>query len=292
MEEEDNSQSIFNQIAQYLTSIGLGNLFSIEDGKPSGWLWDQIQNGVEDVQSLLFALEQTPEFKDRFGVIFDMRDLQNKGIVTYVPNVSEVLAYEKQYVQLMTAAGVPAWFYDSYSDAHDAMRSNLSVEQVKERIDRGFGVMQEMPAEVRSAFNDLYGAEADGALLAAVLDPTKTLAQIDKAIRSAQIAGFGKRNGLEITNEQVFRYSDMPMSGAQVLQGIQAAAQLAPMTVEAMGERGLDLTTEEALSAGLGNNATDQALFEARASRRRAEQSTITGGALVGQSGVSGAAKV
>lgn len=284
--------SLFNQLASFLSSIGLGGLFSLANGKPSGWLWEQIQKGVATRDELTFALEQTPEFQTRFKVIFDMRAQAAGGAATYVPTASEVLAYEKEYTQAMVAAGVPSWFYDSYEDAHKAMRSNLSVTQIEERIQRGFGIMQQMPTEVRSAFEELYGGQADGALLAAVLDPQKTLAEIDKAVRSSQIAGFGRRAGLEISGEQALRFANAPLSLQEVEQGVQEAARLMPLTEETFGEAGSDINRDVALSAGLGQQAQDQALLEQRLIRRQLGQRTTAGGAVAGQSGITGAGVV
>jgi len=287
-----DNESLFNQLAGFLNSIGLSGLFQVVNGKPAGWLWDQIKKGVETQDELTFALEQTPQFQSRFKVIFDMRAQAVNGQATYVPTAQDVLNYEKEYAQTMVAAGVPSWFYDSYEDAHNAMRSNLSVTQVEERVQRGFGIMQEMPVEVRSAFEELYGAQADGALLAAVLDPEKTLAQIDRSVRASQIAGFGRRAGLDVTAEQAQRYSQAPLSLEEVERGVQQAAQFKPLTEEAIGEGAQDLTQETALAAGLANQAVDQQLLEARLTRRQLGQRTVGGGAIGTQGGIAGAATI
>lgn len=286
-------EQIFQQLASYLKDIGLGSLFNVDSaGKPSGWLWDQIVGGVESQEQLLFALEQTPQFKQRFSVIFEMRDAATRGELNYVPNVADVLNYEREYVRAMTAAGVPSWFYDSVDDAHRAMRTNLSVTQVADRIQRGYTTMQEMPTEVRDAFAELYGDNAESVLLAAVLDPEKTLAEIDRSVRSSQIAGFGRRAGFDISAEQAQRYSQTPMTVDEIEAGVQRAAQYKPLTQETVGEAGLDINQEMALSAGFAESPTDEALFESRLTRRQLGQRTIGGGAIAGQSGVTGAGVV
>jgi len=287
-----DEMNTFDDLAAFLRSIGLGSLFMVVDGKPSGWLWEQIQNGIVTRDQLTLALESTPEFQQRFKVIFDMRDQAARGMATVVPTAEDVLEYEKNYVQTMIAAGVPSWFYDSVDDAHNAMRSNLSVTQIEERVERGFGVMQEMPTEVRSAFEELYGGQADGALLAAVLNPEKTLAEIDRAVRASQIAGFGRRAGLDVTADQAQRFSQTTLTLSEIEQGVQEAARLQPLTQETVGEGGLDLTQEVALSAGLLDTAPDQAILEARLTRRQLGQRTIGGGAIAGQSGIAGAGVV
>lgn len=283
-------EQIFGQLAAYLNDIGLGSLFTIDSqGKPSGWLWEQIVSGVDTEEQLLFALEQTPEFQQRFKVIFDMRNAATRGELSYVPTVADVLNYEREYVREMTAAGVPSWFYDSVDDAHNAMRSNLSVTQVADRIERGYTTMREMPVEVRDAFRELYGQDSDSVLLAAVLDPEKTLAEIDRSVRASQISGFGRRAGLDISSEQALRFSTAPLTLQDVERGIQETARLMPLTQESFGESGIDLNEEVALSAGLGGRATDQQLLEQRLISRQLGQRTTAGGAVAGQSGISGA---
>jgi hypothetical protein len=285
------NEDLFGQLSSYLTSIGLGSLFTVIDGKPSGWLWDQIVNGRTTPEEVTFALEQTPEFRQRFQVIFDMRDKASRGELAYVPNVQDVLQYEKEYVQTMVAAGVPSWFYDSVDDAHNAMRSNLSMTQVADRVNRGYGVMQTMPAEVRSAFQELYGNDAEGALLAAVLDPEKTLSEIDRSVRAAQISGFGRRAGVDVSGEQALRFANIPLSEAQIQAGIQETARLQPLTEAQMGEADT-INRETALAAGLGNQAVDQGVLENRLLTRRLGQQVSGGGAISGQSGISGAGVV
>lgn len=288
---EDNAVS-FDILAGYLNSLGLGSLFRVVDGKPSGWLWEQVQAGINTREQLELMLEQTPEFQQRFKVMFDMRQAALSAGGGYSPTVQDVLNYEKEYFRTMAAAGVPSWFYDNLEDAHNAMRTNLEVAQIEERINRGYGVVQSMPQEVKDVFAEYYGGDADSVLLAAVLDPEKALRDIDRAARTAQIGGFGRRAGLDISQEQAMRYSEVPMSSAEIQQGIQATAAFRPLTEETLGEAATDLTSETALAAGLGGSERDQAALEARLTRRELGQRTTGGGAVMGQSGVSGATVV
>ena len=192
----------------------------------------------------------------------------------------------------MAAAGVPSWFYDNLDDAHNAMRTNLEVGQIEERINRGYGLVQSMPQEVKDVFAEYYGGDAESVLLAAVLDPEKALRDIDRAAQSAQIGGFGRRAGLDISQEQALRYGETPMTTAEIQSGIGRAAAYAPLTQETIGESGLDINQEMALSAGLGDSEVDKALMESRLTRRQLGQRTIGGGAIAGQSGVTGAGVV
>lgn len=292
MADDMSNDTIFDLLAGYLDSIGLGNLFKVVDGQPSGWLWEQVQNGINTREELNLLLEQTPEFQQRFQVMFEMRNEFTRTGRGYSPTVQDVLEYEKEYAQTMAAAGLPTWFYDSYEDAHSAMKTNLEVDQIKERIDRGYGLVMQMPKEVKDVFAEYYGGNAEQVLLAAVLDPEKALRDIDKTARAAQIGGFGRRSGLDISAEQAQRYAESPLTSTEIRTGITAAAAYAPLTQETLGEAGTDLNQEMALSAGLGGDERDQALFEQRLTRRQLGQRATAGGAVAGQSGITGASVV
>lgn len=282
-----NPNAVFQGLAGFLNSIGLGSLFQYTDGRPSGWLWEQIKSGIETQDELLFALEQTPEFRQRFSVIFRMREAN----APYVPTASQVLEYEQGFFQLMNNAGVPSWFYDSNDDAQRAMETGLAITQVEDRLQRGFLAMQRMPAEVKDVFAEYYGQSAENAMLAAILDPKKTLSEIDRSVRVGQIGGFGRRAGFEVARAQAERFGEVPMSEAEIRQGVQTAAEFRPLTVETFGER-QDLTDVTALEAGLGGSAVDRALLENRLRTRQVQQAGVGGGATISGTGVTGAGVV
>ena len=279
----------FATLAAYLSQLGLGSLFSVgADGTPSGWLYDQMINGNDSEAGILQSLEQTPVFQQRYKVIFDMRDRQAKGENVVVPTVSDVLKYESEYTQTMSAAGVPAWFYDSYTDAHDAIRRNLTTNQIADRITSSYAVVKSLPTEVKDMFQQFYGDSTDGALIAAVLDPEKTLAQLDKATRAAAIAGFGVKQNVAVSKQQAESYAELGRSVTQSQADIGQVASLKDLTTSTMGESGNQLSEDVAFQAGaMGDTAASKQL-EDRLLGRQLKQRDAGGGAFVGQSGTTG----
>jgi len=282
----------FAMLSQFLSSIGLGALFNVDaNGNPSGWLWNQIQEGTDSQERLLMALEQTPEFRQRFQIIFDLRDRAARGENVTVPSVSQVLQYEQQYKAVMSRAGVPSWFFDEFQDAHRAIQSNLTIDQVSERIENSYSVVSNMPKEVRDLFGEYFGDSSDAALVAAVLDPEKTLASLERATRMAVAGGFARRQGFELSATAAEEYSRLGRSVAQTEAEIAAAAQLIPLTEASMGEsrlaagEGSDVAFK---AAALGDSAI-QSELESRLTTRRAGQSQSAGGALTLQEGIVGA---
>ena len=281
--------SNFSELAAMLSSYGLSSLFSVSsDGTPSGWLYDQMINGNDSPVGIAQALEQTPIFKQRYKVIFDMRESANNGENVTVPSVQDVLAYETAYTQTMAAAGVPSWFYDSYTDAQDAIRRNLTVEQISNRIDASYGVVQGLPSEVRDMFRQFYGDATDGALVAAVLDPEKTLAQLDKATRAAAIAGFGAKQNVAVSKQQAEGYAELGKSIDQSRLDITQVASLGDLATSNIGESGNILASDVAFQAGaMGDTSATQQL-ENRLLGRQLKQRDAGGGAYVASAGTTG----
>jgi hypothetical protein len=279
----------FATLAAYLSQLGLGSLFSVAaDGTPSGWLYDQMINGNDSEAGILQSLEQTPVFQQRYKVIFDMRDRQAKGENVVVPTVSDVLKYESEYTQTMAQAGVPAWFYDSYTDAHDAIRRNLTTNQIADRITSSYAVVKSLPTEVKDMFQQFYGDSTDGALVAAVLDPEKTLAQLDKATRSAAIAGFGAKQNVAVSKQQAESYAELGRSVTQSQQDIGQVASLQGLTSSTFGESGQPISSDVAFEAGAMGNVEANKKLEDRLMGRQIQQRDSAGGAFVGQSGTTG----
>lgn len=279
----------FRSQASFLNSIGLGSLFSIDaNDTPSGWLYDQMIAGNDTQEGILASLETQPVFQARFKVIFDMRDRANKGENVTVPSVSQILDYENKYAQTMSQAGVPAWFYDSTDDAQNAMRSNLTVEQIQNRIDQSYGVVKALPDDVRKMFQAFYGDATDGALIAAVLDPQKTLQQLDKATRSAAIAGFGVSQGVVVSKQQAEAYADLNKSIQQSQSDIAQVSSLQDLATNSIGESGTTLATDVAFQAAAMGNADASNQLQNRLITRQAQQSSTGGSAVSGNSGISG----
>ena len=283
----------FQELASYLQDLGLGGLFSISaDGTPSGWLYEQMLNGVESEAGLALAIEGTPEFRQRYGVILDLRSRAAQGQNVTVPTVTEVQTYEQRYRQIMSAYNVPSWFYDSYEDAHNAIRNNLTPEQIQQRIETSYAIVQNMPQEVRDVFANFYGEMGtDQGLVAAILDPEKTTRELGRATRASYFGGLARRQQEFVTKQQAEMYADLNRSPDQAQQDVQQMASLRPLTETQMGENVLNQNTDLAFRAGaLGDVAAQQTIEDRLTTRKLGQQSTFGGAAGV-QSGLTGSGK-
>lgn len=280
----------FESLASYLTSLGLADLFTIDaNGNPGGFLYDQMVNGVETPGELQIALESNDLFKKRYKIIFDMRERANKGETVEVPTVNQVRDYEINYARTMAQFGVPAAFYDSFEDAHKAIATNLTVQQITNRIDNSYKIVQSMPQEVKDVFNEYYGEMAgEQGLLMAVLDPTKANAVLEKSTRAAAFGGFGRTQNLNISKTQAEQYASLNKDIAYAQSDAAKVAELKPLTSSTFGESGNAISEDAAFKAGaLGDTSATQEL-ENRLMGRQAQQRDTGGGAYVSTTGTSG----
>ena len=288
--EVDTDQSnSFRTLASFLSSIGLSDLFSYVNGRPSGWLWDQIVGGVTNVEELLIGLQQTDSFKQRFPII-DFQQQQNaQGIPTRVMTPSEVLTYESEVTNAFRRAGLPSWFYDNpVEDVQARIQSGLSPEAIVERVDTAYSYVVNAPVEVRQKFEEFYGvANSDAALAAYILDPEKTIASLEKAQRTAYTAGIGQQYQIPLSQQQAQTIAEMPLTEAGITQGLQDVAQQSGLYQESVGET-TDLTTETGVASVFGADVEATTALERRATQRQTVGQGSQGGAVLTQTGVIG----
>lgn len=282
------NEQIFRDLSAWLTQAGLGGLFSFQNGKPSGWLWQQIVHGNDNQDSLTVALEQTPVFKERYGVIVEMRARAAKGESVSVPTIAQVRQYEDTAASLMRQAGMPTWFYDSYKDTQKLMAKGISPAELEQRIGQGWEKVRNTDPAVREAFSQFYGVEqGDQALAAFVLDPSHTLSSLEKASRSAYTAGYGRNMGMTIDKTLAERVASMPKTEAGIQQDLAQASQMMALTNESITDTE-DLTSNTAIGATVLNQGEDLAKLQRRQQERQVNATGSTGGAAQTQQGITG----
>lgn len=285
------AQAQFSQLASYLDSIGLGELFTVDSaGNPGGWLWNQMEDGVNLESELNFRLEQTDVFRKRFGVIQEQQKRAAKGEPVRVMSAAEVLAYENDVRQMMSRAGLPTTFYDEPKDFHKLILSDMSPSEVNDRITQAYDYVLSAPPEVRAAFNEFYGQGAGDAQLASwALDPDRTVRDISKATRTAYTAGIGEKFGIQVSRAAAESIADLPKTEAGIAQGMEQIASMSPLFTESIGESN-DLTAgNEGIDSVFGGSGDANTAIQRRLAGRKVIDKSSSGGALTTQSGVLGA---
>lgn len=285
-----DNRAIFDQLSVYLTDAGLGDLLKIgADGTPSGWLWDQITSGLDSQAELQIALEATPQFQSRYGVILDLRKRAAAGEPVQVPTVSQVREYEQSATQIMRQAGLPSFMFDTVGEVQDLMRNGFSVAELEQRLGQSWARVQSTDPAIRDAFTQFYGVQGDAALAAFYLDKNQTVAKLEQYSRAAYTAGMGHSVGVDINKQVAERIAGMPLSEAGIVQGLTDTAHITGSGILNAGiTEQPDLTQADALNASVFGDGAAAARIARRTLARQANDRSSTGGGALTQSGLVG----
>jgi hypothetical protein len=283
---------IFNQVATTLKDAGLSDLFSYTNGKPSGWLWDTIvKGGLTSQGEIQTALESNAHYQQRFKVIFDQRQQQATGTPIHVMTPQEVLDYENQARTMLSQAGMPAQFYDSYTDFQNLMDKGVSLAQLSKAVNTSYNRVANTDPAIRAAFQDYYGVAGDNNLAAFFLDPTHFTDNLDKFSRAAGIGATGRELGLSLDRTQAENLAGLGLDESNTRSGFQQIAKMKDLFSATAGE-GVDsnkqLTAEQqGVGAVFGTDATAAQQVEARRQERVGAFSG-GGGAVESNRGMTG----
>ena len=189
----------------------------------------------------------------------------------------------------MAQFGVPAAFYDSFEDAHKAIATNLTVQQITNRIDNSYKIVQSMPQEVKDVFNEYYGDMAgEQGLLMAILDPTKANDVLEKSTKAAVFGGFGKKQNITFSKTQSEQYAQQGRDVSYAAGDVAKVASFKDLTTSTFGESGNQLSEDVAFQAGAMGDATANKELEDRLLGRQLRQRDAAGGAYVASAGTTG----
>lgn len=248
----------------------------------SDFAWEAIQRG-DPVSKILLDLRETQPYKDRFPGIVQRREAGLPPI-----RESEYIEYEERAKALMRGANLPVGFYDENEDIGKLIGTNVSLQQLSQRVQEGYQQVAEAPEEVRRAFSEFFGVNGDSALAAFFLDPERAESFLAEATETAQVGGTALRFGLEVTQERASRIRSTGTSQAGLEQALRQTNRVRSLFNETAGEK-VDFTAErEGLDAFL--NIGDPFAEERIRSRLEARNAAFQGqaGAGQGQQGLFG----
>lgn len=287
----DPNKQLFDIFASTLRESGLGELFTIDaDGNPGGWLWNQIQSGVDSYEAFASAFQATDVFRNRFAVIVEQQRRAAKGEAVYVMSPQDVLNYEREARSIMADAGIPSWMYDEPDDFNEYILRNISTSEIRARVDQTFEYIDNAPAEVRQAFNEYYGVGQGRAALAAfVLDPERTSARLEKARQTAFAGGMAKRFEIDMNKTRAEQIVELGLSDVAITNTYAELNRRAGLFRDSRFEDDqISLGQEGVDSEFFGDTAATVAINR-RLIGRQAMNSSATGGAVATQQGIAGA---
>lgn len=159
---------------------------------------DYVKQGFStDTMSVM--LQQTPEYKKRF---YGNELRQKAGLSVLSP--AEYIATERQYRQVMSAAGMPKGFYDQTSDFEKFIGNDMSPSELNDRVKAWQDVAQSDKAGT-DELRRLYGMSTSD-YAAYLMDPTRATPILQDQARAVGFAAAAKRHGYQVTKGLAEQY--------------------------------------------------------------------------------------
>lgn len=233
-----------------------------------------------DIDQIGVMLADTEAFKKRFPA---NEVFKAAGKPRF--SVSQYLRLESDFARILRSNGMPEGFYDSPSDFQSLIASEVSPDELADRINLGYQAVKQADPQVVEQFTRLYGIK-EGDLAAYFIDPTRARPTFDRyeAQRQAQAARVAAQAqtqaqmALNAQQAEALVRAGIGEEGARA--GFQAIGEQQQLFAGLMpGEE--QITAEEQISGTFGTNAQAR---QAIARRRRSRQAAFeTGGGFAGQ---------
>lgn len=249
-----DQRDAFALIQEQLNGFGLGGM--------ADKVWQYIlQNGTDDVNRMQLWIYEQPEFKARFPA-FEALQKKYRGI-----QPAEYVQLERQYAQVMRAAGITANYFDDPNDFKALIENDVSQAEFQERVENGFRRVSQADPAVRSAFQRYFGVEGDAALAAFFIDPEKAAPKLAKAAQMAELGGTASTMGVEINSAYAEKLARLGVSQQQALAGFQKMQQqrslfakdINEVSVQGTATTGSDTAADLGLQPGISANDMDAA---------------------------------
>lgn len=261
-----DQQSAYDQLKALFQSYGLPTDSDILDVLKTS----AINGDSPDMTTI--RLQDTQSWKTRFA-----GNEQRKAAGLDVLSVPEYLAQEKQYGDILHAAGLPTGFYDDPADFADFIGKSVSASELQDRVSIASDIAQrEDPAVLAQlAARGLN----QGSLIAYALDPDRAAPLVKRDMNSVLIGAAAARAGINTNLTQDNSLAERGIGEAQAQQGFGQVADLAKTTGKLGGVYGVDYSTDDAIGDVFDTNV------DAAAKRKRianAEKSNFGGSANYG----------
>lgn len=253
-------------VQQQFTDYGLGTLAPL--------ILQYAQQGYDnDTISLL--LQQSPEYKQRFAA----NDARLKaGLPVLSP--AEYLATEKSYRDILSAAGMPAGFYDSPADFTQWIAEDKSPQEIQGRVQEAAQYVNDTDPNVLQAWQTYYGVGKSD-LVAYALDSKRGLPLLQKQAAAVDIGSAANRQGLSLSKDRAELFADQGVTAAQAQQGYSQIGQILPDAQRLGQVYGKTYTQTDAENEVLGGLASAQ---RKRQQLVGAEESNFSGNGGAGKS--------
>jgi hypothetical protein len=184
----------------------------------------------------------------------------------------------------MRAAGLPAQFYDNWSDFSDIIAKGVSVSELGQRVNDAYARVAQAPPEIRQLMGDYYGPYSDGALAALVLDANKALPLINQEVAAAETGGYLARQNINVAKGMAESFARAAgFDNARIQQGAQVVGKMQAQGLfdARFGEQD-PTNVETGLEAGFAGDQTAQRRIE---QEQEARAASLQGAESFGRAG-------
>lgn len=273
--EPTMDQGAFDAMMALLDQYGLGSL--------AGKLKDLILSGVTDQASLMLALQQTDEWKQRFA---GNEMLRQAGLPML--SIPEYLSVERSYAQIMKNYGLPDGFYDEPADFAKFIGNSVSANELQQRVQIYADITKREDPAVVAQLKSMGLSQGD--ILANAMDPSRAMPLIQQKYQTALIGAAARRSGVVGDNGYLSHLADLGISEQQAAQGYGTIGE-GLHTMETLGQvYGDQFTQRDFESEVFEGNGTSAQKRKKLASRERAAfdgKSGVGQGSLTQQTGGS-----
>ena len=245
------------------------------------WAWSLIQGDAtrEQVENELY---QRPEFKERFWAIEQFRA---KGMPV---SAGDVLEYERTTRGLLRDARIPQNLFATNRQLQELWVQGWSPAHLDTVIREGYQRVQRARPSIRQAFAELYGADGDAALAMTFLDPQRSLPELERMVRVAEVSGVARDHDVHLERFRAEQLADAGIDASAMQGGLAELESVEHLFTETVSE-GEDMTLEaHGLDAVFNLGADGRRALDGRRAAREASTAG-GGGAVSGQRGIVGA---
>jgi hypothetical protein len=261
-----------------LRQFGLDNIYSTVA---------QFITSESSPAEITLAMREVPEFRSRFSVIFDREE---QGL----PPVSaaEVVDYEKRLERMFSFYGVPRDPGENLQEtAAELMLNDVSYQEAEQRLtaQAAFGrAVLDDPNQDQAVVQAILGNGGTVYDVANfVMDPAKTLDQIERRLVAAEIGNEASQAQYgQLSPEEAMELSRQGLTGAQAEQGFGVLNQNRQVIDRLVGDNADPITREQELAAVSGDLNAQAAIERSRQSRVAAFQ--VGGNFATGEEGFEG----
>lgn len=242
-------------------------------------LWDDeyINKGTPIGTITSVVLPETNEYRQRFPGLTALRERQRQGEPVIIPSVGEYVQLESGIRGVMRDAGLPAGLFDEPGELATFIGGSVSPKEVEDRIAYAKQQVYDMPVQARQELGRVYGMDM-GQAVAAILNPEKSLPEMNRIVEAARMGGQAIRTGWSLlTQAEMEQLADTGESEAAVGGRLGELAQIGEglfaETIEEAGA-GEDLNRQTQIGYAGGSAAAERQMT----SRRQRRAATFQGG--------------